>query len=131
MKQKQIELPKHIVFSGTGSKVLNVISSDLKILANLSKKIFENVYHQSFDSDGLSIETEKEMPKEVTCKGGLMLNAEDLAIDISSIKATNTCLDGVSKLTYDQLNETAKANIANYVTEFNKFFFNPLTNGGF
>lgn len=124
MKQKQIKLPIHIVFSGTGSKVLNVITSDFKILANLSKTIFENVYGQKFDSDGLSIETEKEMPKEVTCKGGLMLNAEDLAIDIRTIKATHTCLNGVDKLTYDQLDETAKANIANYVGEFNKFFFN-------
>jgi hypothetical protein len=124
MKQKQIELPKHIVFSGTGSKVLNVITSDLKILANLSKTIFENVYNQKFDKDGLSIETEKEMPKEVTCKGGLMLNAEDLAIDIRNIKATHTCLNGVEKLTYEQLDETAKANIANYVGEFNNFFFN-------
>jgi hypothetical protein len=131
MKQKQIELPKHIVFSGTGSKVLNIISSDLKILANLSKKIFENVYGQSFDTDGLSIETEKEMPKEVTCKGGLMLNAEDLAIDISSIKATNTCLEGISKLTYDQLNETAKEKIAIYVSDFNEFFFNLNTQYGF
>ena len=124
MKQKQIELPKHIVFSGTGSKVLNVITSDLKILANLSKTIFENVYNQKFDKDGLSIETEKEMPKEVTCKGGLMLNAEDLAIDIRTIKATHTCLNGVEKLTYEQLDETATANIANYVGEFNNFFFN-------
>jgi hypothetical protein len=124
MKQKQIELPKHIVFSGTGSKVLNVITSDLKILANLSKTIFESVYTQKFDSDNLSIETEKEMPKEVTCKGGLMLNAEDLAIDIRTIKATHTCLNGLEKLTYNQLDETAKANIANYVGEFNKFFFN-------
>lgn len=124
MKQKQIELPKHIVFSGTGSKVLNVITTDLKILANLSKTIFENVYGSKFDSDGLSIETEKEMPKEVTCKGGLMLNAEDLAIDIRTIKTTHTCLNGVDKLTYDQLDETAKAKIANYVGEFNKFFFN-------
>jgi hypothetical protein len=124
MKQKQIELPKHIVFSGTGSKVLNVITSDLKILSNLSKTIFENVYNQKYDTDGLSIETEKEMPKEVTCKGGLMLNAEDLAIDIRTIKATHTCLSGVEKLTYEQLDETAKAKIANYVGEFNKFFFN-------
>lgn len=124
MKQKQIELPKHIVFSGTGSKVLNVITTDLKILSNLSKTIFENVYGSKFDSDGLSIETEKEMPKEVTCKGGLMLNAEDLAIDIRSIKATHTCLNGVDKLTYEQLDETAKAKIANYVSEFNNFFFN-------
>lgn len=124
MKQKQIELPKHIVFSGTGSKVLNVITTDLKILSNLSKTIFQNVYGSKFDSDGLSIETEKEMPKEVTCKGGLMLNAEDLAIDIRTIKATHTCLNGVDKLTYDQLDETAKAKIANYVSEFNNFFFN-------
>jgi hypothetical protein len=124
MKQKQIELPKHFVFSGTGSKVLNVITSDIKILANLSKIIFENVYGQKFDTDGLSIETEKEMPKEVTCKGGLMLNAEDLAIDIRTIKATHTCLNGIEKLTYEQLDESAKANIANYVGEFNKFFLN-------
>jgi len=124
MKQKQIELPKHIVFSGTGSKVLNVITTDLKNLSNLSKTIFENVYGSKFDPDGLSIETEKEMPKEVTCKGGLMLNAEDLAIDIRTIKATHTCLNGVDKLTYDQLDETAKAKIANYVSEFNNYFFN-------
>jgi hypothetical protein len=124
MKQKQIDLPKHIVFSGTGSKVLNVITSDLKILANLSKTIFENVYNQTFDSDSLSIETEKEMPKEVTCKGGLMLNAEDLAIDIRTIKSTHTCLKGVEKLTYEQLDDVAKANIANYVGDFNKFFLN-------
>jgi hypothetical protein len=131
MKQKQIEMPKHIVFSGTGSKVLNLITSDLKILANLSKIIFENVYGQKFDLDGLSIETEKEMPKEVTCKGGLMLNADDLAIDIRTIKATHTCLSGVDKLTYGQLDETAKANIANYVGEFNKFFFNLNTQYSF
>lgn len=124
MKKKQIELPKHIIFSGTGSKILTVITSDLKILANLSKKIFENVYSQTFDSDELTIETEKEMPKEVTCKGGLMSNPEDLAIDIRSIKATHTCLDGIEKLTYDQLDEIAKSNIANYVGNFNKFFFN-------
>ena len=53
-----------------------------------------------------------------------MLNTEDLAIDIRTIKATNTCLYGVDKLTYDQLDEVVKANIANYVSNFNKFFFN-------
>jgi hypothetical protein len=124
MKKKQIELPKHIVFSGTGSKVLNIITSDLKILANLSKIIFESVYSEKFDSDGLSIETEKEMPKEVTCKGGLMLNTEDLDIDIRTIKATNTCLKGVDKLKYVQLDETAKSNISIFVKDFNNFFFN-------
>ncbi|PGH41170.1 MAG: hypothetical protein CRN43_00830 [Candidatus Nephrothrix sp. EaCA] len=124
MKHKKIEMPKHLVFSGTGSKILNIISPDMKILAALSKKIFEGVYGQTFDSDGLTIETEKEMPKEVTCKGGLMSNPEDLAIDIKDIKATLTCAEskGIEKLTYDQLNNDVKNDIVNYVSRFNSFF---------
>jgi hypothetical protein len=121
MKQEELELPKHIVFSGTGSKILNIITSDAKILANYSKKIFELVYNQTFDMDGLSVESEKDIPKEVTCKGGLMLT-EDMSIDIQSLKATYTCIDGLEKLTYDCLDDTNKAKIAKYVNEFNAFF---------
>ncbi|MCC4227854.1 cell division protein FtsA [Zunongwangia profunda] len=124
MKLKEVELPKHIIFSGTGSKILNIISSDKKILSNFSKAIFENVYDRGFDSDGLSIETEKDMPKEVTCKGGLMLNPEDLAFDIRKIRTTLTCVEnkGIGILTYDRLDEDTKANIVTYVNDFNKFF---------
>ena len=124
MKNKEVELPKHLIFSGTGSKILSIISPDMKILATLSKKIFEEVYNKTFDSDGLSIETEKEMPKEVTCKGGLMLNPEDLAIDTKKIKATLTCLEskGIDRLTYDKLNDSTKNEIASYVSNFNIFF---------
>jgi hypothetical protein len=126
MKQKQVELPKHLVFSGTGSKVLNIISPDRKILSEFSKVIFESVYDKSFDSDGLTIETEKEMPKEVTCKGGLMLDPEDLAFDVRDIKSTLTCVEskGIDKLTYDLLNEKTKVDIVSYVNKFNSFFLN-------
>lgn len=124
MKSKNIDLPKHLVFSGTGSKILSIITPDMKILSNLSKLIFEGVYNQPFDTDGFSIETEKEMPKEVTCKGGLMSIPDDLEINISDIKATLTCLesDGVDKLTYDKLTDAAKGKIAIYVSDFNSFF---------
>lgn len=124
MKLKDVELPKHIIFSGTGSKILNIISSDKKILSDFSKAIFESVYDRSFDSDDLSIETEKDMPKEVTCKGGLMLNPEDLAFDVRKIKTTLTCVEknGIATLTYDRLDEDTKASIVNYVNDFNKFF---------
>jgi hypothetical protein len=124
MKNTNVELPKHLIFSGTGSKILNIITTDLKTLALFSKKVFEGVYGQQFDSDGLTIETEKEMPKEVTCKGGLMSNPEDLAIDVRNIKAVLTCVEsnGVSKLTYDKLDDATKTNIANYVRNFNSFF---------
>lgn len=124
MKLKQVELPKHIIFSGTGSKVLNIITSDKKILSNFSKIIFESIYKQSFDIDGLSIETEKDMPKEVTCKGGLMLNPEDLSFDIREIKSTLTCVEnkGIDTLTYENLDQDIKDSIVNYVRDFNKFF---------
>jgi hypothetical protein len=124
MKNEQLILPKHIVFSGTGSKVLNIITSNQKILAAFSKLIFEEVYGEVYDADGLTIETEKEMPKEVTCKGGLMSNAEDLEMETKGIKTIVTCLEdkGISKLTYDQLTEENKAGIADYVKGFNNFF---------
>lgn len=124
MKLKGVELPKHIIFSGTGSKILNIISPNKKILSEFSKTIFESVYESHFDSDGLSIETEKDMPKEVTCKGGLMLNPEDLSFDIRNIKATLTCVEnkGIDTLTYEALDEETKSNIVSYVNDFNKFF---------
>lgn len=133
MKNEQLELPKHIVFSGTGSKVLNIITSNQKILAAFSKLIFEGVYEKEFDADGLTIETEKEMPKEVTCKGGLMSIAEDLEIETKDIKTVVTCLEdkGITKLTYDQLTEQNKADITDYVRNFNAFFLNLNTKYNF
>jgi hypothetical protein len=125
MKTRNIDLPKHIVFSGTGSKILNIITPNPKNLADLSKMIFEDVYQdQKFDSDGLNIETEKEMPKEVTCKGGLMTKPEDIAIDVRDIRATLTCLEdrGIHKLTYDALDETSRADITSFVKGFNSSF---------
>jgi hypothetical protein len=133
MRHKEIALPKHIVFSGTGSKILNIIDQSLKLknLEGLSINIFEKVYKKPFDLDGLTIETEKEMPKEVTCKGGLMSNFEDLLINIQNIKATHTCLDGISKLTYEELNDSTKKSISNYVSSFNQLFLELNTQYSF
>lgn len=122
MKSKDIGLPKHIIFSGTGSKLLNIITSDFTILSNFSKLIFEKVYNEKFDKDGLTVEIEREMPKEVTCKGGLMSNPEDLEIEVESIEATLTCIEGVERLSYSQLDDRKKAQVVEYVKRFNDFF---------
>ena len=111
MKVKNLELPKHLVFSGTGAKVLHIITADLRtILAKFSMKIFEGVYNQKFDSEGLTIVTEKEVPKEVTCKGGLYLNDEDLKVDTNKLKAVLTCLEdkNINSLSIDKLNDEIK-----------------------
>ncbi|HEY0429971.1 MAG TPA: hypothetical protein VGC76_19460 [Pyrinomonadaceae bacterium] len=151
MRSENIALPKKMIFSGTGSKILNIITTDLPILAELSKKIFEEIYHEKFE-EGLTIKTEKNTPKEVTCKGGLMVtDTDDLEkINIGEIKAILTCLennktekstDSVSEietpaapeepgkinldnkeLCYRNLNDSVKQQIAAYVEKFNSFF---------
>lgn len=123
MRSKAIELPKHLVFSGTGSKILSIMSSDSRALSNLSKLIFEHVYENKFDQDGLTIETERDFPKEVTCKGGLMVKAEDLDIDVKDIKVVhNGSLINGASLTYEKLDESVKRGIVREVEMFNNLF---------
>lgn len=41
VKAKNLNVPRHIAFSGNGSKIVNVLTSDAKILANYTKLVFE------------------------------------------------------------------------------------------
>jgi len=124
MKLKGIELPKHIILSGTGSKVLQIITPDRSLLTKFSKVIFEKVYGQNFDQDGLSIETEKNQPKEVTCKGGLMTGEGDLVEDLEEIKHTLTGLEdiGIATLRYSELDAAIKKSMVSYIENFHHFF---------
>ena len=72
MKAKGMNMPRHITFSGTGSKVLNILTPNNTTLEKFTKLIFETVYGQSYNEDGLTIVRELENPKEATCKGGLL-----------------------------------------------------------
>lgn len=123
-KLPELEFPKNIVFSGTGSKILHIISSNFKTLSRFTQFIFEDVFQKKYESEGLIIKMETKMPKEVTCKGGLMTNAEDLNLDIKSIRAIITCLenDGIDKLNYNQIDDEVKTKVLNYVQSFNTLF---------
>ena len=121
MKYRNVALPKHLVFSGTGSKILTIVTSDKKILSRITRKIFETVYNQTFDADGITVEREIDKPKEVTCKGALMVNAQDLDIEIEEIKTVFSGLEN-GPLYYGQLTDSDKAAIAKNVEDFNQFF---------
>ena len=110
MKAKGKGKPRFITFSGNGSKVLYFVTSNAATLERLTKVVIEKVYGDVYDSDGLTIISEKERPKEVTCKGGLMLNVDkDLQdFDFDSIKTT---LLGDSKQMFVN-------NLADYRKEF-------------
>lgn len=72
MYAKNLDMPRHIAFSGNGSRVISILSPDKKTLCKFTKLIFEKVYGTSYPSDGLDLLQEEKNPKEVTCKGGLL-----------------------------------------------------------
>jgi len=71
MKAKSLEMPRHIAFSGNGSKVIRVLSTNNATLEKFTRKIFEKIYGEKYPEDGLTILQNENNPKEVTCKGGL------------------------------------------------------------
>ena len=73
IKAKGIKVPRHIAFSGNGSKIISIISTDAKILSKFTKVIFEEVLGSKYegDLDILGLEHNSN-PKESTCKGGLI-----------------------------------------------------------
>lgn len=71
MKAKGKEMPRHICFSGNGSKVIKILSTSNETLEDYTKLLFEKVYGQAYSFNGLTILQNERNPKEVTCKGGI------------------------------------------------------------
>lgn len=79
MKAKELNLPRHIVFSGNGSRIVNIVSNK-EVLTELTKYIFEKVFSEKYDSSGLDIIQNTKNPKEVTCQGGIKAADKDIKI---------------------------------------------------
>ena len=122
VKAKGLKIPRHIAFSGNGSKIISIISSDPKILAKYTKVIFEKVMGGSYDSalDILGME-QGSNPKESTCKGGLIATdtydnePEMLILRDSSGKLAN------ANDTYASISDSQKVEIVNTVKDFFQF----------
>lgn len=122
IKAKGLKVPRHIAFSGNGSKIISIISSDPKILGKYTKIIFEKVLGSEYGSalDILGLE-QGSNPKESTCKGGLIASEaydeepETLVLRDSSGKLAST------NDTYASISDTHKADIVKSVKDFFKF----------
>lgn len=78
MKNRQpeaLEMPRYITFSGTGSLILDILSPKSSTLSQLAKLVFEKVYGKPYHEDGIEI-VKQDLPKEVTCKGGLRMKLD-------------------------------------------------------
>ena len=122
VKTKGLKAPRHIAFSGNGSKIISIISSDPKILGKYTKVVFEKVLSTEYGSalDILGLE-QGSNPKESTCKGGLIAaeaydeEPETLVLRDSSGKLAN------ANDTYASISDAHKAEIVRTVKDFFQF----------
>jgi hypothetical protein len=128
MKTKGFGMPRHITFSGNGSKVLNVLSANPNTLERLSKLIFEKVYEMPYSEDGLDIIRPTDS-KESTCKGGILAHPFQ-SQDYSQIKTMKTVLLGTDDTTfvqpgmdYDSLTDSIKEQVIANCKSFINFAF--------
>lgn len=73
----EYDRPNRILFSGTGSKLLNIIGSE-KSLSELTARLIEKFSNGKFSyPKSIKIIIEREQPKQLTAKGALSINDND------------------------------------------------------
>ena len=135
MKQRQLAKPRSLMFSGTGSKVLDIVGTN-RDLDLLTQAVFERVYGEKYDVDGFSVVMERNEPKQITCRGALMQVRDEKGYE--SIDTLNKLLDnfdtplkfnysmiGKEKLVYDDMTSAdIRKELVDAVREYNEFFCN-------
>lgn len=133
MHHRGLAKPRSVMFSGTGSKVLDIVGSN-RDLDLITQAVFERVYGEKYDIDGFSVVMEKKEPKQITCRGALMEVREPsgcesvsrlnkLLDDFDSQLKYNYSMIGKEKLTYDDMTSLEiRMEIVNEVKRFNEFF---------
>lgn len=128
MKAKKMDMPRHVTFSGNGSKTLNILSVGNGTLEELTKLIFEQIYNSPYPEDGLEI-IRPENSKESTCKGGILMSPFN-SQDYSEIKELKTILVGEDgetfgeNLSYNDITNNMLDKVVGEVKNYIEFTFN-------
>jgi len=130
MKARNYQLPKQIYFSGTGSKILNILGNT-DLVTYFTRRIIEGVYGSKCDPL-FTIRLETKCPKEITCRGGIKLENERLdgqqgtaLFSPQAVREMKYCYSmiGDDQLKYERLmQQDTRDALADKVKEFNKFF---------
>jgi len=132
MKDSGLELPRHICFSGTGSKILQIVGRPESIQL-LTNSIFGWIY--GCESNVL-VQYERSIPKQITCKGGINLLRQTENGDLDPLlfaehrvmgrKQAYTLTDA-PHFTYGSIRTLEqRRSIAAAVREYNNFFISLL-----
>lgn len=121
VKAKGMDMPDHIAFSGNGSKIIKVLSSDTEIIEKYTKLVFENVLGSQHRSTISILGLDRgASPKEATCKGGLVTNKHAGQPEVLVLKDSSGNLAD-DTFTYNNFNDSDKEKIVTSVKEFFKF----------
>ncbi len=129
MKARDLGVPKNIIFSGTGAKVILIANggTNLENLNKFTKLVFSKIFNHEISHD-IEIKMEAD-PKEVTCKGGLEINSEiESSINIDNIKEVligdidNTLVSN-KPITYKNLDDALLKEIYKESISFIDFIF--------
>jgi hypothetical protein len=134
MRARHYEKPKQIYFSGTGSKILNIVGSHSQV-EELAQTIIERVFDEQY-SEQFEIKIETECPKQITCRGGIKLENKRLDGEVKtsiysprnviSLKYCYSML-GDEQLTFERVNSLdVRGQLVQQVREFNDFFVSLL-----
>ena len=130
MKARNYEMPKQIYFSGTGSKILNILGSKDQVI-ELTQLILERVFEKQY-TEHFSIKIEHKNPKQITSRGGINLETlrMDGNVDVNRLTPRNV---NAMKYCYSMLDDkplTIKSvyeietrdKLIEQVSKFNDFF---------
>lgn len=118
MKAKGMEFPRHIAFSGNGSKAIQILTTDDENLAEYTKLLFAKVFNRPF-SDKLEMMINQQNPKELTCNGGISSPEKQSYRDVSVKKVVYKASgEFFSTEKYGDVDETLIENVKQDVEEF-------------
>ncbi|WP_026914893.1 hypothetical protein [Christiangramia portivictoriae] len=124
MKKKNLEVPKQILFSGTGSKSLNILDpSEMKVKVN---KLFNEIFNSIYSNKDSELKAEiYPKPKIITAKGALRgsidREIDDLMYSFPGNELSTNFNDAIS---YNAINEELKESILENVKSFFKLLDN-------
>lgn len=133
MKHRQLPMPRSIMFSGTGSKVLDIVGTQ-RDLDLISQVVIERVYDDKYNTNGFNIIMEKKEPKQITCRGALLQITDSCGInEVTQLNHLIDDLDTNIKYNYSMIttetlryqdmdNATIREAIVEQVKTFNHFF---------
>ena len=128
VKKMGLETPRHITFSGNGSKVIRIITTDSKILSKYTKLIFEKVLGHPYGKELEILGLERDSnPKGSTCKGGLIGGEDDDDLDSRTIVFKS---DGSGVITdediYANITPAYRKKTVEAVKDFVNFLFKDI-----